>query len=256
MWDKIDSILARMNPITLSQMKDIRLMNRIDFKFIAPVSLLPDLLEEAEPDFMVQEIEDKRITSYVNHYLDTSDMGFFVMHQNGKLNRQKIRIRYYVESDLSFLEVKNKNNKGRTNKLRIPVHSQYIDSMKDLSEENEREFLTSHSVFDVNSLIPTLENSFRRVTLVNNNRTERITIDTDLSFFNFKTQKKGHLNPFMILELKQDGPVHSHFRDILSKLNIKQSSFSKYCTGIVLTDSDVKYNRFKRRLITLNKLIK
>jgi hypothetical protein len=63
------------------------------------------------------------------------------------------------------------------------------------------------------------------------------------------------LESFMILELKQSGWAHSHFRDILSKLNIQRRSFSKYCIGIVLTDSEVKYNNFKRRLIRLNKLL-
>ena len=251
MWDKVDSILARMTPITLSQMKDIRLMDRLDFKFVAPVSLLPDLLEGMVPDFMVQEINNQRIAPYATQYFDTSDMSFFLMHQNGKLNRQKIRIRSYVDSCLSFLEVKNKNNKGRTQKIRIPFDSERVDSVEDLNEK--KEFLVNHSIFDVNSLVPILENSFRRITLVNSDKTERITIDTNLSFSNSKTFRKEQLDPFMVLELKQDGWIHSHFRDIVSKLNIKQSSFSKYCIGVVLTDSEAKYNRFKKRLILLNK---
>jgi len=210
-------------------------------------------LEGMESDFMVQEINNKRISPYTTQYFDTSDMGFFVMHQNGKLNRQKIRIRSYTDSGISFLEVKNKNNKGRTKKHRIPFDSQRVDSIEDLNEK--RDFIASHSIFDVNSLAPALENSFRRITMTNNNKTERITIDTNLSFSNFKTQKKDHLEPFMILELKQDGWVHSHFRTIVSNLNIKQISFSKYCMGIVLTDSEVKYNRFKKKIIMLNKLL-
>ena len=253
MWDKVDSILARMTPITLTQMKDIRLMDRLDFKFVAPVSLLPDLLEEMEAGFMVQEVNDKRIAPYATQYFDTPDLGYFVMHQNGKLSRQKIRIRSYIDSDLSFLEVKNKNNKGRTKKIRILSDFQRIDSIEDLNEK--KDFLANHSVFDVNLLAPSLENSFRRITMVNNNKTERITIDTNLSFFNYKTNEKKQLDPLMVLELKQDGCVHSHFRTIVSNLNIKKSSFSKYCMGIVFTDSEVKYNRFKKKLIRLNKLL-
>lgn len=253
MWDNVDSILARMTPITLQQMKDIRLMDRLDFKFIAPVSFLPDLLEGMESDFMVQEINNKRIAPYATQYFDTSDIGFFVMHQNGKLARQKIRIRSYLDSGISFLEVKNKNNKGRTKKHRIPFDVQRVDSIDDLNEK--KDFLTNYSLFDVDSLVPMLENSFRRITLVNNKKTERITIDTNLSFSNFMTHRKEQLDPFMILELKQDGCVHSHFRDVVSNLNIKQSSFSKYCIGTVLTNSEVKYNRFKKKLIKLDKLI-
>lgn len=253
MWDKVDSMLAKMTPVTLSQMRDIHLMDRLDFKFTAPVSLLPDLLEEMMSDFMVQKIDDKGIAPYATQYFDTSDFGFFVMHQNGKRNRQKIRIRSYIDSNLSFLEVKNKNNKGRTSKFRIPFDSQRVDSMDNL--DKEKEFLADYSIFDVNSLTPTLENSFRRITLVNNDKTERITIDTNISFFNNKTNREERLDRLMVLELKQNGWMHSHFRDILSKLNIKKNSFSKYCIGIALTDSEVKYNLFKRKLIELNKLL-
>jgi len=253
MWDKVDSILARMEPITLHQMKDIRLMDRLDFKFVAPVSLLPDLLEQMESDFMVQEINDKRISPYTTQYFDTFDMGFFVMHQNGKLNRQKIRIRSYVDSNLSFLEVKNKNNKGRTTKLRIPFDSRRVDSINDFDEE--KDFLANHSIFDVNSLVPALENSFQRITMVNNNKTERITIDLNIAFLNAKTQREEQLDRLMILELKQDGWTHSHFRDILADMKIRRNSFSKYCIGIALTDSEAKNNRFKRKLIRLNKLL-
>ena len=253
MWDKVDSVLARMTPITLPQMKDIRLMDRLDFKFVASAALLPDLLEEMESDFMVQEAHNTRMAPYSTQYFDTPDMGFYTMHQNGKLNRQKIRIRSYVDANESFLEVKNKSNKGRTKKIRVPFDFQRIDSIGELSEK--KEFLTNHSIFDVNSLIPTLENSFRRITFANKNKTERITLDTNLSFFNSKTNERCDLEPFMILELKQNGYAHSHFHDIARKLNIKPTAFSKYCTGIVMTDSDAKYNRFKKRLILLNKLI-
>ena len=253
MWDKVDSILRRMTPITLSQMNDIHLMNRLDFKFAAPVNLLPDVLEEMMPDFMVQEINNNRISPYFTQYFDTPDMGFYLMHQNGKLNRQKIRIRSYIDSNLSFLEVKNKNNKGWTNKFRIPFDSQRINSIEDLN--GEKKFLANHSLFDVNSLIPALENSFRRITFVDNEKTERITIDTDISFFNYKTRREEQTGPLMVLELKQGGWSHSHFRDIMNKLIIRQNSISKYCLGIVLTDSGVKYNGFKKQLIQLNKFL-
>ena len=243
-----------MTPITLSQMKDICLMDRLDFKFVAPVSLLPDLLEEMESDFMVQDVDNKRIALYATQYFDTSDMGFFRMHQNGKLNRQKIRIRTYIESNSSFLEVKNKNNKGRTNKVRTPFFTQYVDSVDELNEE--KNFIAEHSIFDFNSLVPSLENSFRRITLINNNKTERITIDTDISFFNYKTHNKKQIDSLMVLELKQNGFMYSPFRAITDRLEIRRHSFSKYCVGIVLTDSEVKYNNFKGKLIRINKLLK
>ncbi|MDL2322937.1 polyphosphate polymerase domain-containing protein [Bacteroidales bacterium OttesenSCG-928-A17] len=252
MIENIENILKGLTPITLEEMKDIRLMDRIDSKFVAPVALLPQLLKEMEPFFMVQTKNDTRVAPYTTQYFDTPDLEMFVMHQNGKLNRQKIRIRSYADSDLSFLEIKNKNNKGRTSKKRIEVNQPAVRSIKEFQEEMD--FLTEHSIFSAGSLIPSLSNNFHRITCVNNRKTERITIDINLSFLNERTGGETSFDDLMILELKQDGWQRSDFRDILLNLRIKKNSFSKYCMGVVLTDPSVKYNRFKNRLAKINKL--
>jgi hypothetical protein len=247
-------VLERMTPITLDEMGNIHLMERIDSKFVAPLSLLPQLLEEMAPYFKVQVNNGKRIACYSTQYLDTPDLNLFVMHQNGKLNRQKIRIRTYLDSRVSFLEIKNKNNKGRTSKIRVPSPLSHIQSIEEL--EPHKSFLTKHSLFDINLLTPSLSNRFSRITLVNNKATERITIDFDLCFTNYQTGFTKEVENILVLELKQDGWQHSDFRDILNRLRIKQFSFSKYCMGTALTNPGAKYNRFKRKWITINKLAK
>jgi hypothetical protein len=176
----------------------------------------------------------------------------FIMHQNGKLNRQKIRIRSYLDSQISFLEVKNKNNKGRTSKVRIPVNSSHILSVEDLQEN--KCFLEENSLFKTYQLEPVLTNNFNRITLVNNNATERVTIDLNLSFSNYQTGEEKELNQLVVLELKQDGLQYSDFRNELNRLRIKPVSFSKYCMGTVLTNPNIKYNRFKRKWNLINKL--
>ena len=241
-----------MNPITLDEMKNIRLMDRVDSKYVAPVSLLPELLKEMLPYFKVQTINEARISPYCTQYLDTPDLEMYVMHQNGKLNRQKVRIRSYVDSNLSFLEIKNKNNKGRTKKIRIPVNLTHLTSVDDL--DGDKQFLDENSLFCSETLSPSLSNNFKRITFVNNQATERITIDINLSFSNYKTGEAEKFDDLMILELKQDGWKHSDFRDILNRFRIKRTPFSKYCMGMVLTDPNIKYNRFKGRLTKINKL--
>lgn len=250
----IQQVLERMSPITLEEMKNIHLMDRIDSKFVAPVSLLPDLLEEMIPYFHVQTKNEITVAPYTTQYFDTPDLRMYHMHQNGKLNRQKIRIRSYVDSDLSFLEIKNKNNKGRTKKIRIPVEYQFLKSMEDLKEE--RIFLDQHSLFDTSLLLPVLSNEFSRITCVNNRKTERITIDVNLKFNNELTGFQKDFENLLVLELKQDGWQRSDFRDILMKMRIKKNSFSKYCIGTVMTNNQVKYNRFKGRLARINKIVK
>lgn len=246
------SILEQMEPITLEQMKDIHLMDRVDSKFVAPTSILPNLLEAMKPFFKVQINNGTRIAPYTTQYLDTPNLDMFVMHQNGKLNRQKIRIRTYIDSKVSFLEVKNKNNKGRTKKVRVQTNASHISSVEEL--EKDIHFLNENSLFHCHSLIPSLANEFKRITLVNNRATERITIDLDLSFLNYTTGKQTKMENLMVLELKQDGWQHSDFRDILLNLRVKKMPFSKYCMGMVATNPTIKYNKFKGRWAIINKL--
>jgi hypothetical protein len=239
--------------ITLDEMSHIRLMDRIDTKYVANVALLPKILSLMQAKFKVQIIGDKRIANYATQYFDTKALDFLKMHQNGKLNRQKIRIRSYIDSRLAFLEIKNKNNKGRTSKKRIPSPVSHVETIDGLADGLK--FLDDNSLFPTTMLEPVLENNFQRMTFVNRKATERITIDTGLSFFNCVTQEKTTLNDAMILELKQDGWQRSDFAEILRELRIKRSSFSKYCIGMVLTNPGCKYNRFKRKIQLINKLL-
>jgi hypothetical protein len=249
----INNILEQMQPITLSEMEHIRLLDRVDSKFAAPAAALPSLLELLTTDFKVQTIDGKNFASYATQYLDTSGLEFFLMHQNGKLNRQKIRIRSYLDSNLSFLEIKNKNNKGRTQKTRVPAAQTHIETINDLRKEQN--FLQTHSLFDVTNLCPVLSNSFNRITLVNNRATERITIDWELTFQNLLTGRTESLDKLIVLELKQDARSASDFREILNRLRIKRTSFSKYCMGTTLTNPVIKQNRFKAKWSAINKLI-
>jgi hypothetical protein len=251
--EDLEIILEKMSPITLDEMKNIHLMDRLDFKYVIPVTLLPSLLEKMTPYFKIQINNGKRIAPYSTQYLDTADLKAFVTHQNGKLNRQKIRIRSYIDSNVSFLEIKNKNNKGRTSKIRIPVHCSSIDTIEDLNV-NDKRFIEENSFFEIAELKPSLGNTFDRITLVNNKATERVTIDLNLSFRNYKTGETKRMDDIVVLELKQDGWRHSDFRDILNRLRIKKLSFSKYCMGTVLTDSNIKYNNFKKKWLIINKI--
>ena len=254
MIDRIIAILEKMNSITLDEMRGIRLMDRIDSKFVAPVSILPRLLEEMSDYFKVQ-VNDSgvRLAPYSTQYFDTPEMGMFLMHQNGQLNRQKVRIRSYVDAGLSFLEIKNKNNKGRTSKKRVQVGATHIQSVEELGEHLA--FLQEKSLFDYSSLVPSISNEFNRITLVNNRATERVTIDVGLSFYNYRTGNQERVDDLVVLELKQDGWQRSDFRDILFRMRIKKQAFSKYCIGTSLTDSLIKNNRFKRQWRLINKQI-
>ncbi len=242
--------MTDMVPISLAEMESVKLMNRIDTKFVVPACLLPEMLSLARPDYYIQEIDGKRLAAYDTLYYDTPDLQMYLRHHDRQLRRQKIRIRTYLDSDLTFLEVKNKSNKGRTKKKRIVVHTNDLQSI----DTGQREWLTGKSWYDVSTLQPQLHTRFERITLVNHAKTERLTIDTALRWENVRTGQTAALGDAVVVELKRDGNQPSGMLDILRSLRIKPMKISKYCIGIALTDPAVKNNRFRPKLRKLAKL--
>jgi len=241
-----------MKTITLSEMNGIKLMNRIDTKYLIPEQLLPELLEQIKNEYRVQIVEDLPVNRYDTLYYDTKDAEMYTLHHNKKLARQKVRTRTYVESSISFLEIKLKNNKGRTDKRRISIPLNAFSHFQ--SDPNAVSFINKYSTFPDTELLPLLENNFERVTLVNNEKTERLTIDGHIQFRNMQTGITRDVPELMIFELKQDGHCPSPIRDLLSRYKILPKSFSKYCLGTVITNPRVKSNNFKTKLRFINKL--
>lgn len=242
--------MTDMVPISLAEMESVKLMNRIDTKFVVPACLLPEMLRLAWSDYYIQEIGGKRLAAYDTLYYDTPDLQMYLRHHDRQLRRQKIRIRTYLDSDLTFLEVKNKNNKGRTKKKRIVVYTNDLQSI----DTGQREWLDGKSWYNVSTLQPQLHTRFERITLVNRAKTERLTIDTTLRWENVRTGQTAALGDAVVVELKRDGNQPSGMLDILRSLRIKPMKISKYCIGIALTDPAVKHNRFRPKLRQLQKI--
>lgn len=255
-------ILTNYQPITLEEMSGIRLMNRTDTKFVTNIAMLLKLLKLAVWQYRAQEIDGKRLARYYTMYFDTPDMQMYTCHHSGHANRQKLRIRSYVDSGLNFLEVKTKNNHKRTRKKRTtmfdfdplaPARNITFDSHDDNFKEYDS-FLRENLWYKPEIMEEAIENRFNRITLVNNNKTERLTIDTDLCFHNIHTGNDCSLPELAIIELKRDGLVPSPILSLLNELRIKPLGFSKYCIGTALTNPDIRQNRFKQRLHALGKL--
>ena len=259
----IPEILSNYEPITLEEMSGIRLMNRTDTKFVTHQSMLCQLLEMACGAYRVQEIDGRRIGNYYTVYFDTPDCQMFRVHHNGHVNRQKLRIRSYVDSGLNFLEVKTKNNHGRTKKKRMtmagfdPLQPQHdiTFSRQDAQYEEIGDFLSGHLRYDASTLSEQIENRFRRITLVNRGKSERLTIDLDLQFHHIVNGHDCNLSGIVIIELKRDGLVYSPILEMLRRLRIHPHGFSKYCIGSALTNPDLRQNRFKIRLHDIENIL-
>ena len=92
-----NSLLSRFEPITLERMDSIRLMNRIDTKFVTDTLMLKSILDDAlNQGYKIFESVGERIHAYDSIYFDTSNLQMFAEHRRGKLVRQKIRTRVYL----------------------------------------------------------------------------------------------------------------------------------------------------------------
>lgn len=254
----MNAILQNFHPISLEEMGGIRLMNRTDTKFVTTIAKLQALLLMAGDEYRIQEIDGKRNMNYSTIYYDSEDYAFYNAHHDGHAGRQKVRIRSYVDSQMSFLEVKTKDNHGKTHKSRIK-------SMLNPLEEGHLavpfgdnpitfDFLRQNLRINPDKLGQKIENRFHRITLVNRAKTERLTIDTDLEFHNLITGMDCSLSHLAIIELKRDGLQPSPILGMLRKLRIHPSGFSKYCIGEALTNPALRINRMKPRLQRLMKM--
>ncbi|MDF7818807.1 polyphosphate polymerase domain-containing protein [Runella sp. MFBS21] len=228
-------------PISLAEMDGVKLMNRTDAKFLVPLSMLSSILDDLRPHYRLLEIEGQRMCDYQTLYFDTPDLQFYHEHQAGRFNRYKIRQRNYVQTDVSFTEVKFKNNKGRTIKTRIP-----IKKVTPTIGEETQAFLRRQTPFEPSLLTPVLWVDYTRLTLVSRTTAERLTLDLNLSFRNDSTRKS--YEQLVIAEVKQDSLKHSMFLDLMKRYQLRQGSLSKYCLGVISLNEAVKQNRFKTKL--------
>lgn len=269
MIEKIKQKLEGFEPIALSQMKGVKLMNRTDTKYVVRLPKLLELLEASQQDYFVQtNLEGERMAAYHTIYLDTPDHQMYTRHETGHKPRQKVRMRTYMDTGEAFLEIKHKNNHGRTGKKRmlmeVPNDSAEANQLvpKVLAKLGHDPLFTKiegqlePGELAPDTLMPQLENYFNRITLVNRGMSERLTIDLNLRFHNLETENDASLDRLAIIELKRDGLTPSPMHDLLIKMHVHPGGFSKYCIGAALTNPTLRTNNFKERLIWIKNLSK
>lgn len=245
--------LERLPGIGLDEMDSIRLMNRVDTKFVTSAAMLERILLRAEEEYRVLEIDGTRISEYDTLYYDTPELEMYVAHHNRRLNRYKVRTRSYLSSGETFLEIKRKNNRGRTKKKRVSIDRAAFRNFS--SDGAACAFLRERSPYSAGEIYASVSTAFRRITLVNRDKTERLTIDSNLKFRNLRTGKEATLEDAVIIELKQDGHCPSPMKGILLELRVKPLRISKYCIGTVLTDPGARHGRFLPKVRAIEKII-
>lgn len=245
---RLEALLAPMPTLSLEEMSAVKLMSRIDTKYLTNKEGLLRVLELAQDDYYVQAIDTREIMGYLTVYLDTPDHYFYREHLRGALPRTKLRMRTYLDSDgLSFFEIKNKNNRRKTKKRRTR-----IPSIDEASAGGAPEFLFEQTGLRWSDYTPSLRNQFNRITLVNKGMTERLTIDFDIHYHSYATGFEAQSGPIVVIELKRGSLIASPIRQILTTLHIHPAGYSKYMMGSAMTNPDLR--RDKRKFVYLSKI--
>jgi len=243
----LPQIVADFLPISLDEMDDVKLMSRTDTKFAFKANKMPLLLQKLLPFYRVLAIDGELIHDYKSLYYDTDNRKFYLDHHNGRVNRNKIRFREYVGSKLTFLEIKRKNNKGKTIKKRMKVNA--ISNELSEKQQNYIEKIIGRPM-EVNAKQWI---NFSRITFVHKTQKERLTIDVNLTFEN--SNEKGDMKHIVIAEVKQERMSRSSdFMRIAKEMHILPIRISKYCLTTLALNPELKKNRFKEKVLFINKL--
>lgn len=243
----LPQIVADFSPISLDEMDDVKLMSRTDTKFAFKANKMPLLLQKLLPFYRVLAIDGEFIHDYKSLYYDTDNRKFYLDHHNGRVNRNKIRFREYVGSKLTFLEIKRKNNKGKTIKKRMKV-----DAISNELSEKQKKYIEKiiGRPMQVNAKQWI---NFSRITFVHKTQKERLTMDVNLTFENLN--EKGDMKHIVIAEVKQERMSRSSdFMRIAKEMHILPIRISKYCLTTLSLNSKLKKNRFKEKVLFINKL--
>jgi hypothetical protein len=246
-WPSV--LLQSFDTIHLSEMDHVALLRRTDTKYLLSEEQMSRALTRLTDRYRILEIDGRRLHRYRTLYFDTPDLALYRQHHNGWRDRYKVRERTYADSDLTFLEVKQKTNTNTTNKSRVRTQELSLRLGRDAAS-----FLRTHCPYHVEALEAKLFNAFRRITLVSIQGIERLTVDVDLRF-----QWNGagaSLRGIAIAEVKQEGfSMDSAFIRQMRALGVRPTSFSKYCIGVSMLHPEVKHNRFKPQLRQIDKLL-
>jgi len=246
--EEINNLLSNFQGVSLKEIDQVNLMNRVDTKFVFTKSEFLNFLPELIKFYNCLEISNERIQSYQSLYFDDENFSFFRDHHNQKNNRFKVRMRNYVNSELFFLEVKHKQKK-RTDKTRIKI-DKFVEKM----DNSQYEFIEK-AFGSTKNLRPVIRNQFDRISLSGIGFPERLTIDLNIKF-NWDNYYTNYDN-VVVAELKQsDLNRNSPFFYLMKKHLIRPFRISKYCIGLYLIYGQhiKKGNRFKNKVKILHSL--
>src|SRR5205823_10839120 len=90
---------ARFAPVALDELNSrAALLSRVDNKYILDAATITALFDRLADDFLVLEIDGRRLFTYHTVYFDSAELDLYHAHVQRRRRRFKARSRRYVET--------------------------------------------------------------------------------------------------------------------------------------------------------------
>ena len=224
------------------------LQTRVDRKYLVDAELADFLLTTLPAPAQVLTMDGQRSFTYDSVYFDTPGLDSYLLAAHGRRRRYKIRTRTYVDSALSFLEVKTEGARSATVKERIP----YAPADRSRITAEGREYISetlsaTGPVPDVLDLRPVLETAYARTTLYLPDSGSRATIDSDVTWC-LPGRPGWTLDRKVVVETKSGSTAGALDRHLWEH-GVRPSRISKFATGLAALKPGLPANRWHRTLM-------
>jgi len=235
--------VAAMGPVQLDEVNAAaELQTRVDRKYVVALDLLDTL--DFDEHVMALEIDTRRRFRYATTYYDTPERDLYLDTAYRRPRRFKVRIRSYVDSGLTLLEVKRKDGRGKTVKSRRPIASGtegsgLNPSLRAFVNGEVETRLTDHLGVAVTT-------RFDRTTVVDTEFGARYTIDHNVRG-DAPDGRVVSLTDAAVVETKSGGGPTPLDR-VLWSHGVRPARISKYCTAMAILDPSLPANHWNRTL--------
>ena len=214
-----------------------RLMSRMDAKFIAPRAALAALLDILADHYVLLTAAGEPAARYVTVYFDTGAQDFLNAHLRGRRPRHKLRVRHYVDRQLSSLEIKSRMPGGRTDKTQ---RSQEFGSNR--LESGAAAWAQSLTGV-AGPLGAQAWTSCQRITLLHREHASRLTIDLNVALGSGVGARA--LQDRVLIELKRDrSRAEPALSQALYAAGARPVSVSKYVAAMLDAGAEARRARF------------
>lgn len=230
-------------------------LKRKDRKFLLTEKQLIEVLWDLPNIYQVLDIDNKRIFSYDNVYMDTQDYLFYNQHENKVKSRTKVRTRLYQDANLAFFEYKQKEN-GITKKYRYQFPFLEHGTMTK-GKKRFFDWVYQSSYEEKTPVIsPAIRTRYNRLTLVATDGSERLTIDFNIRVQDIRNKKsrEKHLKNLVILESKSMWDTCRSV-ELMKKKWFKRAKWcSKYSLWVVYSGLADKWETFENTVRMIKKI--